>query len=239
MPQLSSGAAQRNRRKLAAPHPCTHACHASYASDSDFGSCGHRAARLLSRCGSVLRAVVQRVVTALTGLSGDAAGVSVLRQLSRSSVSAPEHVGKQYDGIAGWRAACDSAGIAGPDTGVDERGNTGEQLATNSVSGTSIIARRAGLLDGRIGNLRLCRCPALFLEAGTVHCVDLCQRLVALFRGMLGTQLGELLAHPPAIDGPTSTEQQRCDHHQADQAPRHRTNQPIQDSPPGSGTRPA
>ncbi|VWD18760.1 hypothetical protein BCO18442_03760 [Burkholderia contaminans] len=81
---------------------------------------------------------VQRVVTALALLAGDAPLVSDLRQLSRALVSPAEQFGKQIEGVAGCRASGRSGAIAGA------LGVPGELLAQavgSRSSGSSIDAR--------------------------------------------------------------------------------------------------
>ncbi|SCU74129.1 conserved hypothetical protein [Cupriavidus necator] len=154
----------------------------------------------------------QRVVAALAGEPGDSAGVKRFSQLSRSRISPAEHVGEQIGGNWGWRAAADNGGIRGPSASVGEGCGTCAQLASHSVSGASIRARRLGLLKGVMGNLRLCRGAALFLEARAVDRVDLCERLVAALPVALG-----ILA--PALRGPAGREQHGRQHQRTQRAP--------------------
>jgi hypothetical protein len=111
-------------------------------------------------------------------LPRDSGRVSVFSQFPRALVSAAEHVGKQNDGVSGWRPTAGSAGIAGGGVLTNEGGDTLPQLLRNSASGTSILPRRFSFMSGRIGYLRLCRGAALFLEASLVDRLDLGARLI-------------------------------------------------------------
>ena len=94
------------------------------------------------------------MVGALAGNPCRAGGVSMRSQDSRALVSPCKHVGEHSDGVAGWRAAWGSGGIAG---GLTAGGGNGGELAAQPVSSSpssSSIGQGLGLtFSGFIGNL--------------------------------------------------------------------------------------
>jgi len=157
-------------------------------------------------------APAQRVVSAFTGLPGDPGGVSIFSQDSRSAVSAAEHVGKHSEGIAGCLASAGTGGMAGGPAGSDELGDTLAQLASNSVSGTSVSTRLLSFSFRDIGNLRLFLDTALFLgpsAVGSLHLVD---------RG-LAPNLGYLGVLAPSLGRPSRGKQARTQGQRRDGAP--------------------
>ena len=80
--------------------------------------------------------------------------VRKLRQISRSLVSAEEHVGKHMEGVAGCLASAGSGGIAGGATCSDEFGNPLAQPPRLSASAASIGRSRLSLLFRFIRNFR-------------------------------------------------------------------------------------
>ncbi|CDN60056.1 hypothetical protein I35_1533 [Burkholderia cenocepacia H111] len=121
-----------------------------------------RAALFHNRC--------QRVIVALALLAGDAGSVSVLCQLARALVSAAEHVGKQIEGVAGWRASGGSGGMAG---GCDELIDALLQAASGSASSKSIRERGSALVVRIVCDLLLCRGAALLFGARCCDGVEL------------------------------------------------------------------
>ena len=93
-------------------------------------------------------------------------GIPKFSHVARSLVSPALQVGKQTDGVTGWRAWDGSAGMAGGFTGGGNKaGDTLLQAATSSVSNDSISTSSQNLAVSLIDDLLVCRLPALFLDS--------------------------------------------------------------------------
>ncbi|KWK79442.1 hypothetical protein WM16_07825 [Burkholderia ubonensis] len=103
-------------------------------------------------------------------LAGNTAFVSDSCQLTRSRVNAAEHVGKQIEGVAGWRASGRSGGMAGAG---DERGDLLAQAVSSRSSGGSISARLITVFRSMFSVLLLRRGAAFFFGACVAHGLDL------------------------------------------------------------------